>query len=127
MALASVLRSELPEFHKSLSGLPKTFPGDSEDSPGIPEILKDPPGPPRFLAAPPLGVRAAPDGPGLELLHGTTTLAFKVKKEGAKTAKIPFSSLKIPFETQKSRFGGVKIHLKVPRTRKFHGKVPKFH
>ncbi|NXY39371.1 PSB5 protein, partial [Pomatorhinus ruficollis] len=71
MALASVLRSELPEFSKSF---PKSFPEDSE---AIPEILRDPPGPPRVLAAPPWGLQAAPDGPGLAMLHGTTTLAFK--------------------------------------------------
>ncbi|NXF12851.1 PSB5 protein, partial [Smithornis capensis] len=29
------------------------------------------------LAAPPWGFQAAPEGPGLKMLHGTTTLAFK--------------------------------------------------
>lgn len=77
MALASVLRSELPELHKPFSALSKTFPDDSEAFPEIPEILRDPPGPPRVLAAPPWGVQAVPDGPGIEMLHGTTTLAFK--------------------------------------------------
>ncbi|XP_057244266.1 proteasome subunit beta type-5-like, partial [Malurus melanocephalus] len=71
MALLSVLRSDLP---KSFLGLPKTFPDDSEE---FSQILRDPPGPPRFLAAPPWGFEAAPDGPGLAMLHGTTTLAFK--------------------------------------------------
>ncbi|XP_053824618.1 proteasome subunit beta type-5 isoform X2 [Vidua chalybeata] len=79
MALASVLRSELPEFSKSFpkpfpKSFPKSFPEDCE---GIPEILRDPPGPPRALAAPPWGVQEEPEGPGLEILHGTTTLAFK--------------------------------------------------
>uniref|UniRef100_A0A8C3UZH2 Proteasome subunit beta type-5 n=2 Tax=Catharus ustulatus TaxID=91951 RepID=A0A8C3UZH2_CATUS len=74
MALASVLRSELPEFNKSLIKFNKIFPEDSE---AIPEIVRDPPGPPRVLAAPPWGVEAAPEGPGFQMLHGTTTLAFK--------------------------------------------------
>ncbi|XP_005062562.1 PREDICTED: proteasome subunit beta type-5-like [Ficedula albicollis] len=74
MALASVLRSELPEFDKCLSGFPRSFPEGSE---AVPESLRDPPGPPRVLAAPPRGVPALPDGPGFEMLHGTTTLAFK--------------------------------------------------
>uniref|UniRef100_A0A803VK27 Uncharacterized protein n=1 Tax=Ficedula albicollis TaxID=59894 RepID=A0A803VK27_FICAL len=76
MALASVLRSELPEFDKCLSGFPRSFPEGSE---AVPESLRDPPGPPRVLAAPPRGVPALPDGPGFEMLHGTTTLAFKVR------------------------------------------------
>ncbi|XP_058679201.1 proteasome subunit beta type-5 [Ammospiza caudacuta] len=72
MALASVLRAELPEF------FPKSFSKNfSEDSEEIPEILRDFSGPPRVLAAPPLGVQAEPDGPGFQILHGTTTLAFK--------------------------------------------------
>ncbi|XP_062368416.1 proteasome subunit beta type-5 [Cinclus cinclus] len=74
MALASVLRSELPDFSKSFSGISKNFPEDSE---AIPEILRDPPGPPRVLAAPPWGVQVVQGGPGFEMLHGTTTLAFK--------------------------------------------------
>uniref|UniRef100_A0A8C5IFJ2 Uncharacterized protein n=1 Tax=Junco hyemalis TaxID=40217 RepID=A0A8C5IFJ2_JUNHY len=74
MALASVLRAELPEF------FPKSFSKNfSEDSEEIPEILRDFSGPPRVLAAPPLGVQAEPDGPGFQILHGTTTLAFKVR------------------------------------------------
>ncbi|NWR04029.1 PSB5 protein, partial [Paradoxornis webbianus] len=73
MALASVLRSELPEpFKECFRG---GFAEDSEEA--IPEIVRDPAGPPRALAAPPWGLPAAPSGPGLELLHGTTTLAFK--------------------------------------------------
>lgn len=128
MALASVLRSELPEFHKSSSGLSKTFPDDSEDFPEIPEVLRDPPGPPRVLAAPPWGVEAVPDGPGLAMLHGTTTLAFKVRGKPPQNPiwdpKIPSGRLRIPFGTLKSRLrdleirlGGPEIPLRVPRTR----------
>uniref|UniRef100_A0A8C3MJ14 Uncharacterized protein n=1 Tax=Geospiza parvula TaxID=87175 RepID=A0A8C3MJ14_GEOPR len=78
MALASVLRAELPEFFpKSFSkSFPKNCPEDSEE---IPEILRDFSGPPRVLAAPPCGVQAEPEGPGFQILHGTTTLAFKVR------------------------------------------------
>ncbi|CAN8178603.1 unnamed protein product, partial [Coccothraustes coccothraustes] len=75
MALASVLRSELPELSKSFPNFfSKSF---SEDSEEIPEILRDSSGPPRVLAAPPWGVQAEPEGPGFHILHGTTTLAFK--------------------------------------------------
>uniref|UniRef100_A0A8C9MWD8 Uncharacterized protein n=1 Tax=Serinus canaria TaxID=9135 RepID=A0A8C9MWD8_SERCA len=88
MALASVLRSELPEFSKSFpKSFSKSFPEDSEE---IPEILRDSCGPPRVLAAPPWGVQAEPEGPGFHILHGTTTLAFKPHlKIGLKWAQIP--------------------------------------
>ncbi|OWK49854.1 Proteasome subunit beta type-5 [Lonchura striata] len=79
MALASVLRAELSEFSPNFpKSFPKRFLEDfAEDSEGIPEILRDPPGPPRVLAAPPWGLEAEPEGLGLHILHGTTTLAFK--------------------------------------------------
>ncbi|XP_027564034.1 proteasome subunit beta type-5-like [Neopelma chrysocephalum] len=79
MALASVLRCpELPGgAQKLFPALPKGFEDDPEDREGILRSLRDPPGPPRVLAAPPWGFQAAPAGPGLLMLHGTTTLAFK--------------------------------------------------
>ncbi|XP_064359378.1 proteasome subunit beta type-5 [Dromaius novaehollandiae] len=63
MALASVVRGGEP---------------DAEAAPGFFPLLaapRDPPGPPG-LAAPAWGT-AAPPGPGIDALHGTTTLAFK--------------------------------------------------
>ncbi|XP_077029279.1 proteasome subunit beta type-5 [Agelaius phoeniceus] len=72
MALASVLRAELPDFFSQIFS--KNF---SEDSDEIPEILRDFSGPPRVLAAPPFGVQEEPEGPGFQILHGTTTLALK--------------------------------------------------
>ncbi|TRZ06499.1 hypothetical protein HGM15179_020608 [Zosterops borbonicus] len=78
MALASVLRSELPEFskfNKFNKFSYKNYP--EEDFEEIPEVLRDVSGPPRVLAAPPWGVQVDPEGPGLEMVHGTTTLAFK--------------------------------------------------
>ncbi|XP_069735309.1 proteasome subunit beta type-5 [Phaenicophaeus curvirostris] len=57
MALASVLRS-------------------AEPPPGL-GAPRDPPGPAEALAAPLWGPREPLPGPGLRLLHGTTTLAFK--------------------------------------------------
>ncbi|KAM6288746.1 proteasome subunit beta type-5-like [Aegotheles albertisi] len=59
MALASVLRS-------------------SEPPPGPFPLLAAPRDPPEGFVAPPWGVQDIPvPGPGLRLLHGTTTLAFK--------------------------------------------------
>lgn len=66
MALASVLR--LPA---EPSPPPAAFP--------LLAAPRDPPGPPQSLAAPPWGT-AEPPGPGLQLLHGTTTLAFKFEE-----------------------------------------------
>lgn len=63
MALASVLR----------------LPAEPPPPPAAFPLLaapRDAPGPPQSLAAPPWGT-AEPPGPGLQFLHGTTTLAFK--------------------------------------------------
>uniref|UniRef100_A0A8C3BI43 Uncharacterized protein n=1 Tax=Cairina moschata TaxID=8855 RepID=A0A8C3BI43_CAIMO len=65
MALASVLR----------------LPAEPPPAPAAFPLLaapRDAPGPPQSLAAPPWGT-AEPPGPGLQFLHGTTTLAFKVR------------------------------------------------
>ncbi|XP_054043769.1 LOW QUALITY PROTEIN: proteasome subunit beta type-5-like [Rissa tridactyla] len=67
MALASVLRASEPPAASSSAAA--AFP-----------LLAAPrlrPGPPEGFAAPPWGADTALPGPGLHLLHGTTTLAFK--------------------------------------------------
>ncbi|NXT45296.1 PSB5 protein, partial [Pelecanoides urinatrix] len=63
MALASVLRTADPHI------APAAFP--------LLTAPRDGPGPPGGLAAPPWGAQSPLPGPGLRLLHGTTTLAFK--------------------------------------------------
>ena len=66
MALASVVRaSEPPGAYPPLLAAPR-----------------DGPGPPRDFAAPPRAVPRPLPGPGLHMLHGTTTLAFKVSHGG---------------------------------------------
>ncbi|XP_068777931.1 proteasome subunit beta type-5 [Struthio camelus] len=63
MALASVLRGAEPSAEAASAAFP------------LLAAPRDPPGPPG-LAAPAWGA-PAPPGPGIEMLHGTTTLAFK--------------------------------------------------
>lgn len=70
MALASVLERPLPVNQRGFFGLG-----------GRADLLDIGPGSPSdglSLAAPGWGV---PEEPGIEMLHGTTTLAFKVRSQ----------------------------------------------